>query len=78
MRLQLAEKQPKAKGPKQDCQADSLGILAHKNWTKLLLVTSASSVMPDSAKSAMYIRREVKKRCICKFCIVPLDRKSVV
>jgi len=61
MRLQLPEKQPTPSGPKQDSQTDSLGILAHTNWTKLLLVRSASSIMPDSVKSALYIRREAKK-----------------
>jgi hypothetical protein len=38
-----------------------MGILAHTNWTKFLLVGSASSVMPNSVKCALYIRREVKQ-----------------
>jgi hypothetical protein len=57
----LPEKQPTPRGPKEDSQAESLEILAHTNWTKLLLVKSASSIMPDSVKYALYIRREVKK-----------------
>ena len=49
-KLQLPEKQLTPRGPTHDSLADSLGILAITNCTKLLLVGSTSSIMPDSVK----------------------------
>jgi len=65
----LPEKQPTRSGPKQGSQADSLGILAHTNWTKLLLVRSASSIMPDRVKCVPYIRREVKQDAFVNYAL---------
>jgi len=48
-------------GLKHDSQADSPGILANTSWPELLLVGRASSVMPDSVKCELHIRREVKQ-----------------
>jgi hypothetical protein len=42
-------------------QAESLGILANTNWTKLLLVGRASSIMTDSVKCVLHIWWEVKQ-----------------
>jgi len=57
----LPEKQPTPLGLKHDSQADSPGILANPSWPKLLLLGRASSVMPDSVKCELHIRREVKQ-----------------
>jgi len=53
----LPEKQTTQRGPKQDPLADSPGILANTNWTKLLLVERASSTMPDSVTYMQHTRR---------------------
>jgi len=59
--LQLLEKQPTQRGPKQDPSGRLSGISATTKWTKLLLEGRASSTMPDSVKCALHIRREVKQ-----------------
>jgi len=41
-------------------QADFTEISAKTNWTKLMLVGKASSILQDSIKCALHIRREVK------------------
>jgi hypothetical protein len=41
-------------------QVDSARISESKNWTKLLLVGRASSILQDSVNCVLHIRREVK------------------
>jgi hypothetical protein len=41
-------------------QAKFTEISAKTNWTKLMLVGKASSILQDSTECALHIRREVK------------------
>jgi hypothetical protein len=45
-------------------QADSLGILANTNWTKLLLVGGSSSIIPDSVKWTLHMRKVKQDACL--------------
>jgi len=42
-------------------QADSQGILTNTNWTELLLLGRASSIIPDNVRCVLHIRGELKK-----------------
>jgi hypothetical protein len=58
--LQLPEKQTPPKGPKKD-PPDSPVISEYTNWKKLLVVgREKRSILKDSVKCALHIRREVK------------------
>ena len=72
--LQWPEKQPTPRGPKKEPpQADSLWISANTNWTKLLLVGRARSILQDSIKCVLHLRSEVKLHAVVNstlFCFI--------
>ena len=45
-------------------QPDCLGILANANWTKLLVGGGSSSIIPDSVKWTLHIRKVKQDMCV--------------
>ena len=75
-KFKLPEMHPTPRGPKQDTPDRLSGNLTHTNWKKLLLVGKVSSVMPDSVKWRSSHKMRSETRCICKFCVVQLHKRS--
>ena len=75
--LQWLEKRPILSGPKQGLPGRLYRDLSKHNWTKLLLVGIASSMLQDCVKCVLHIRNKVKLDAFVNSALSSSQRISV-